>query len=46
MHSFMYLLYNLFATLTAETSSNRKTEQLGTFARFVQSCRYSKFMNS
>ena len=52
----MYLFYTLFATLHVSndyfvhhqvgTSSNRKTEQLGTFALFVQSCRYSKFMNS
>ena len=32
--------------LTVGTSSNRKTEQLGTFAWFVQSCKYGKYMNS
>ena len=36
---FINLLYLL---LRLEPSSNRKAEQLGRFAWFVQSCRYSK----
>ena len=37
-----YFINLLYLLLRLELSSNRKAEQLGTFAWFVQSCRFSK----
>ena len=43
MHFSMYLFYNFCILYMFRTtiSFNRETEQLGRFARFAQSCRYS-----